>query len=51
MLSMSSGNTKGENKLKVEVTPKGRNPLKFKIDDSYLEKLLPILLKMEAEED
>jgi len=41
----------GENKLKVEVTPKGRNPLKFKIDDSYLEQLLPILVKMEAEED
>jgi len=37
--------------LKVEVTPKGRNPLKFKIDDSYLEQLLPILMKMEAEED
>lgn len=36
--------------MKVTVKPVGRNEIKFRIDEVYLEKLLAVLMKMESEE-
>jgi len=31
--------------MEVEVKPTGRSPITFEVDESYLEKLLTVLLK------